>query len=541
MSSICAENSPHSYQKSTALRERHLLCTKWPEATPNIDLHQKSNFLLRIDRLVLGFPQLQPSVSESRPNLPTTNLQIFGPSSDAGSGDYVAEGGGVCCGLGGGGGGGGAGYPERPGEADCNYYLRTGSCGYGDRCRYNHPRDRSSVVAGAVRSGASEYPERVGQPACQFFLKTGTCKYGSTCKYDHPRQGDGSARLVSLNYLGYPLRVGEKECTYYLRTGQCKFGSTCKFHHPQPTGGAVSTPPQAFYPSMQAPSVHSPTQYPNVDVARSSVLAAPYMPYGPMLVSPGMVPVPGWTPYPVGVEFSASVSAVVSPGGSHTMRTGTPYGSSNQLSPSAPAYQGPYTTLSSAAGPSSSQKDSKFPDRPGQPECQFYMRTGDCKFGSTCKYHHPPERSTPETNCVLSPFGLPMRPGAPPCVFYAQHGVCKFGPTCKFDHPLGTLRYSPSASSLTDMPVAPYPVGFSLATLAPSLSSSELQPEFIPNKDAFTVGMPSSEGTSTGFVGSIFSRGSYIPHTLGQLSVPTSVTSSSSGSTGLSGKVPSSS
>jgi hypothetical protein len=36
--------------------------------------------------------------------------------------------------------------PERPGEADCAYYLRTGACGYGERCRYNHPRDRPPPV-----------------------------------------------------------------------------------------------------------------------------------------------------------------------------------------------------------------------------------------------------------------------------------------------------------------------------------------------------------------------------------------------------------
>jgi hypothetical protein len=35
--------------------------------------------------------------------------------------------------------------PERPGEADCGYYLRTGGCGFGERCRYNHPRDRGGT------------------------------------------------------------------------------------------------------------------------------------------------------------------------------------------------------------------------------------------------------------------------------------------------------------------------------------------------------------------------------------------------------------
>lgn len=37
-------------------------------------------------------------------------------------------------------------YPERPEEADCIFYLRTGYCGYGPRCRFNHPRDRSMVI-----------------------------------------------------------------------------------------------------------------------------------------------------------------------------------------------------------------------------------------------------------------------------------------------------------------------------------------------------------------------------------------------------------
>nr|CAB3476763.1 unnamed protein product [Digitaria exilis] len=39
--------------------------------------------------------------------------------------------------------------PERPGEADCGYYLRTGACGFGDRCRYNHPRDRGGTEVSA--------------------------------------------------------------------------------------------------------------------------------------------------------------------------------------------------------------------------------------------------------------------------------------------------------------------------------------------------------------------------------------------------------
>lgn len=56
------------------------------------------------------------------------------------------------------------------------------------------------------------------------------------------------------------------------------------------------------------------------------------------------------------------------------------------------------------------QRDNVFPERPGHPECQFYMKTGDCKFGAVCRFHHPRERLITAPDCVLSPIGLPLRP-----------------------------------------------------------------------------------------------------------------------------------
>ncbi|XP_024996403.1 zinc finger CCCH domain-containing protein 34-like [Cynara cardunculus var. scolymus] len=384
-------------------------------------------------------------------------------------------------------GGGSESYPERPDEADCIYYLRTGFCGYGSRCRFNHPRDRGSVV-GALRAGGGEYPERIGQPVCQYYMRMGMCKFGASCKYHHPRHGVGSSSTVALNVSGYPLRPSEKECSYYVKTGQCKFGITCKFHHPQLAGmmpspppplspGPLSAMPSAMYPNVQSPTVASSQQYGflagNWPVGRPPLLPGSYLPgtYGPMLVPPGMLPFPGWNPYqgPVHPAASPNSQPIVGVGPGYAV---------NQLSPSYPL-----------------SKSQNFPERPGEPECQFYMKTGDCKFGSSCKYHHPPEWSVSKTNFVLSPMGLPLRPGAPLCSHYAQNGVCKFGPSCKFDHPMGTLSYSPSASSLADMPVAPYPVGSYIGTLAPSSSSSELRPEVTSGSttmdDGISTSMPS--------------------------------------------------
>ncbi|KAF3795757.1 putative zinc finger CCCH domain-containing protein 9 [Nymphaea thermarum] len=123
-------------------------------------------------------------------------------------------------------------YPERPGELDCPFYMRTGLCGYGGGCRFNHPGDRNLVRLSSSQSllfvldrnfwslnlrlaVLGEYPERVGEPVCQYFLKTGTCKFGATCKFHHPK--NGSRNTLPVNYLGYPLRpVGSLLILYVL-------------------------------------------------------------------------------------------------------------------------------------------------------------------------------------------------------------------------------------------------------------------------------------------------------------------------------------
>uniref|UniRef100_A0A7N0T249 C3H1-type domain-containing protein n=1 Tax=Kalanchoe fedtschenkoi TaxID=63787 RepID=A0A7N0T249_KALFE len=364
-----------------------------------------------------------------------------------------------------------------------------------------------SQVVGALRLGGGEYPQRVGQPVCKYYMMTGTCKFGSSCKYHHPRHGGGPH--VSLNYLGYPLRPGEKECSYYVKTGQCKYGVTCKFHHPQPTNIPVTTaspalgispgPAPRLYPQVQPSSISGAQPYGvmpgNWQVARPpAMLPGPYIqgPYAPMFVPHGMVPVPGWG------HFPAHVSPA-SPTPQPAIGSSPLYGIT-QLSSSAPEYTGPYSTVSLSVGASSSsQKDRGLPERPGQPECQYYMKTGDCKYGSSCRYHHPPELIRPKT--TPEPVNLPIRPGAPPCIFFAQYGVCKYGSACKYDHSsrTGSLSYSPSASSLTDVPVAPLPVGSSTGTLAASSSSSDLHQEIaaVSRKDSSPTPQISSSATPT--------------------------------------------
>ncbi|KAG0465286.1 hypothetical protein HPP92_019450 [Vanilla planifolia] len=299
-------------------------------------------------------------------------------------------------------------YPDRPGEPDCIYYMRTGLCGYGNNCRYNHP-----TFIGKENFENGELPERVGQPDCQYFLKTGMCKFGTTCKYHHPPDRH-DMEPVPLNVLGLPIRQDEKSCPFYMKTGTCKFGVACKFNHPQPATVFPSTGSPVF--GLPASSREPTSSFPLVGVSAWPLSNKhPFMPsqglqrlptYMPVILPPStgtLTLQQGWTTYTGTVSHLPSTDAIGS----------TPLISRNRAHSEPP----------------------NFPERPDQPECQYYIKTGSCKYGSTCKYHHPKGRNLVATS-TLGPLGLPLRPGQPVCSFYNLHGTCRYGPACKFDHPL---------------------------------------------------------------------------------------------------------
>ncbi|XP_010420349.1 PREDICTED: zinc finger CCCH domain-containing protein 57 isoform X1 [Camelina sativa] len=322
-------------------------------------------------------------------------------------------------------------YPERQGEPDCSYYIRTGLCRFGSTCRFNHPHDRKLVIATARTKG--EYPERIGQPECEFYMKTGTCKFGVTCKFHHPRNNVGTDGRVSVDVLGYPLRPNEDDCSYFLRTGHCKFGGTCKFNHPQTqsTKLMVSLRGSPVYSALQSLTGQQSYSWP-----RTSCLATPPRFQDPSsiasLVLPqgGVVSVQGWN------GFGGQLGSL-SPSGSDQNYRNQRQNDAEESSGS----QGGVFSSGFHSGSSVPLGLYAFPERPGQLECQFYMKTGDCKF------HHPRDRQTPAPDCVLSTVGLPLRLGEPLCVFYSRYGICKFGPSCKFDHPMGVFTYNNNAAA----------------------------------------------------------------------------------------------
>ncbi|KAL8205281.1 hypothetical protein R6Q57_008832 [Mikania cordata] len=191
----------------------------------------------------------------------------------------------------------------------------------------------------------------------QYFMKTGVCKYGSTCKFNHPR-GTG---LIVFNTFGLPMREGEDPCSHYLRTGSCIFGFKCKFHHPEPSLDRLNPPISKPLPNAPA-------------VAPACISGAYPWSYLPVNLS-SSVRTREWNPY-IGnmcpVLSTNSLTCV------------------DQVYPLTPG--------------------SHLPERPGEPECSYFMNNGTCKYGSDCKFHHPRKNMVQSDATSFSLFGLPLRP-----------------------------------------------------------------------------------------------------------------------------------
>ncbi|XP_047336169.1 zinc finger CCCH domain-containing protein 5-like [Impatiens glandulifera] len=356
-----------------------------------------------------------------------------------------------------------AGYPDRPGEPDCIYYMRTGQCGYGNNCRFNHP---ASNGQGGKLGG--ELPERVGQPDCVYFLKTGTCQYGLTCKYHHPPDRRGAGPVL-FNILGLPMRQDEKSCPYYLRTGHCKFGAACKFHHPEPAASAgiipppVSGPAAAIYGASGSSPIPPPSSVTPLISGGGGIQAWPLpnnMPYvqgGLQNYVPVIIPSSQTTNSPNNWNtYLGCMNPPPPPPPSSFPTSGSDLGyyyyyknlmDSGSSPAPAPAPAPAHMMMMSSAVP-------YLPERPDKPECRNFMSTGNCKYGMDCKYHHPKERALQlATNYLTNPFaGLPTRPGGQAvCSHYSLNGFCKYGQTCKFIHtsPGYSYNYGVSVPSLS--------------------------------------------------------------------------------------------
>ncbi|KAG4190829.1 hypothetical protein ERO13_A07G053900v2 [Gossypium hirsutum] len=316
-------------------------------------------------------------------------------------------------------------YPVRPEAEDCAYYMKTGLCKFGFNCKFNHPVRRKNQ---AVKE-KDESTEKTNQQECKYYLRTGGCKFGKACRYNHSKQNSSVSPILELNFLGLPIRKGEKECPYYMRNGSCKYGANCRFNHPDPKLAGACEPPSGYgnggSVSLQAASQVNMASWAAPMTLNDSAA------YFPIMFSPTQgVPPPN-------PEWNGYQTTLYPP-----LERG--------LHPT-PAYvmSNPSTETTAYTHHQPQMVVDDFPERPGQPECSYFLKTGDCKFKSNCKYHHPKNRVPKPTPCALSDKGLPLRPDQSICSYYSRYGICKFGPACKFDH---SIQATPPTVSGLDQP-----------------------------------------------------------------------------------------
>ncbi|KAK9066429.1 hypothetical protein SSX86_013751 [Deinandra increscens subsp. villosa] len=313
-------------------------------------------------------------------------------------------------------------YPLRPDAEDCPYYMRTGMCKYGSNCRFNHPlRRKYQQHTKETHKQKEENMEMQGQIECKYYLSPAGCKYGKSCKFSHGRGKTVITPVVEFNFLGLPIRPGEKECPYYMRNGSCKYGPSCRFNHPDPSAVGGDAPPTYGNdgPLPLQPVPHS--NIPNMPTWPGPRTPDPFLPV--MYSSSQNMPPqnPDWNSY----QAPAPVPAHV-------------YPSSERGLPIPPAFfmNNPPSDSNMYSHHQQPMIVSEYPERPGQPDCSYFMKTGDCKYRASCKFHHPRSRITRTTPSVLSDKGLPLRPDQNICTHYSRYGICKYGPACKYDHPV---------------------------------------------------------------------------------------------------------
>ncbi|KAK1422366.1 hypothetical protein QVD17_25442 [Tagetes erecta] len=329
-------------------------------------------------------------------------------------------------------------YPLRPDAVDCSFYTRTGTCKFGSSCRFNHPLRRKNQPAKETKKQKEENVERRspieckqppsaketkkqkeenverrGKIECKHHASSAGCKYGKACKFNHGRRKTVKTPVVEYNFVGLPIRPGEKECPYYMRRGSCKYGPSCRFNHPDPTAVGDGDAPTSYGNDGPLPLQHPPQpNIPNMPSWSAPRPPEPTASFVPMMYPPTQnipSPSPDWNGY----QAPAPVPTHL-------------YPSSEQGLPIPPAFflNNPPANANLPTHYQQPMLVSEYPERPGQPDCSYFMKTGDCKYRATCKFNHPQSRTTRTSRDHNI------------CTYFSRHGTCKYGSACEYDHPV---------------------------------------------------------------------------------------------------------
>jgi hypothetical protein len=149
--------------------------------------------------------------------------------------------------------------------------------------------------------------------------------------------------------------VSSEDCRDYLRTGRCKYGASCKYKHPSnvQTGGGMKAPIDPSEPLFPVRPNEPICQY--------------YMKHGTCKF--------GQTckfNHPPQVDGTGGVM-----NGTCTVVLSMPNSRTND----------DVQTMWNPGNDSSGFQI--LPQRPDEPNCIYFLKNGRCKYGATCRYHHP--------------------------------------------------------------------------------------------------------------------------------------------------------
>ncbi|AQK96643.1 Zinc finger CCCH domain-containing protein 37 [Zea mays] len=211
-----------------------------------------------------------------------------------------------------------------------------------------------------------------------------------------------------------PVRPSEPICVFYAKTGKCKFGAICKFNHPKDIKTSPLIAKETIY-TATTDAADAPTEACNakgLPIRQGEVDCSFYMKTGSCKYGSICRFNHPDRPGPAAdIAFMVPLVQATLP----------------SSAPIVPAVVEPLPMI--------------YPQRPGETVCDFYMKTGSCKYSQKCKFHHPISRFAPHSKENGDPqqpatlASLPRREDAEACAFYMRSGMCRFGAHCKFDHP----------------------------------------------------------------------------------------------------------
>ncbi|KAM0927559.1 hypothetical protein ACQ4PT_002790 [Festuca glaucescens] len=311
------------------------------------------------------------------------------------------------------------------------------------------------------------YPQRPGKLNCRFYMSSGSCSYGFSCQFHHPplkakpdgswcpsEQGNhGVAETLELNRIGLPIRRGARNCTYYMRNGACRYGKHCHFNHPEHVIDAQFYTPTGW--EDNALQLEKSSDQTTLDDTSHLKKSSDHTTLGGTSYSKKSsdhATLDG-TSYSkkssdhATLDDTSSSSEILPPNILRMLLPSQKVLPSTEVKvkkdsdwPSTSDDSDGYCSADSSDGPLCKQEHVDYPEWPGRPECPFYMRFGDCKFASACKYHHSKDKYPTRYHPKVPSLGgeqreYPERPGEPECPFYMKNRFCKFGAQCRFNHP----------------------------------------------------------------------------------------------------------